>query len=413
VAQSVWARPARRTCVLRRRGGISWIDFWRGESRVRQSLGTRDADKAQAVAELLVRAEAALPAEPSPPKKAASAKPRGDAIAVPVAAAARTSGPSSGAVRPPSGRRRTTPQRGWLPEGPDPEEKSVRIRDVFRAWLAFQKSRRKARSVHAYTIACRRFGRAWGALRPAELTRQAVEEMQEAMLAAGLAPRTINHQMGLAISALRWGSDREMFDSPLPKWKRLEVKNRSPRKYLSAAELRRVFATLDAQPRFARLRPVIMLAARAGLRIGEIVWLQWADVDLENGWIQIRPKRGWSPKTAASDRSIPIASDLAKFLRSWKVCETWVAPRLRRTQWERRNLGVNVRRLFQAAGVEQDGPHQLHRLRGTFATEVLRTSGDLRSLQAMLGHGSISVTGLYLAEVDEHKRAAVSRLRLG
>ena len=48
--------------------------------------------------------------------------------------------------------------------------------------------------------------------------------------------------------------------------------------------------------------------------------------------------------------------------------------------------------------------------RATVAPEVLRTSGDLRSLQAMLGHGNLAVTSIYLSEVDEHKRAAVRGL---
>jgi integrase/recombinase XerC len=66
---------------------------------------------------------------------------------------------------------------------------------------------------------------------------------------------------------------------------------------------------------------------------------------------------------------------------------------------------------FRAGDCE--GPHTLHRLRGTFATEVLKASGDLRSLQAMLGHSNLAVTSMYLSEVDEHKRTAVRGLRFG
>ena len=288
----------------------------------------------------------------------------------------------------------------------------VTVRAVLKRWVAYQKPRRKPRSLHAYRIVQRRFTIMWGDLLPREMTRQTIEEAQEAMLTAKLSPRTINHQVGLAVAALRWAYEREIVNRAPPKWKRLDVKGQSPRKYLTATELRRLFAALD-RSEFRRLRPVVMLAAYAGLRLGEIVALRWQDVDLDDGWIHVRPRKGWSPKTAASERSIPITEELASLLCVPPTCRTWVAARAPGAQWNRRHLGQNVRRLFDAAELHAEGPHTLHRLRGTFATEVLRSSGDLRSLQAILGHANLSVTSVYLAEVDEHKRAAVRGLRLG
>ena len=109
-------------------------------------------------------------------------------------------------------------------------------------------------------------------------------------------------------------------------------------------------------------------------------------------------------------RSISLTEELTQFLTESRICKRWVAPRAPGAPWNRRHLGINVRRLFRSVGVDDGGPHTLHRLRGTFATEVLRMSGDLRSLQAMLGHGNLAVTSVYLSEVDEHKRAAVRGL---
>jgi hypothetical protein len=57
--------------------------------------------------------------------------------------------------------------------------------------------------------------------------------------------------------------------------------------------------------------------------------------------------------------------------------------------------------------------HERDLMRGTFAMEVFKSSGDLRSLQAMLGHANLSVTSVYLSEADEHKRSAVRGLRFG
>jgi site-specific recombinase XerD len=69
--------------------------------------------------------------------------------------------------------------------------------------------------------------------------------------------------------------------------------------------------------------------------------------------------------------------------------------------------------MFKAAGVDDGGPHTLHRLRGTFATTVLRGGGDLESLREVLGHSELSVTAGYLAATSESKRRAVQGVRFG
>ena len=66
--------------------------------------------------------------------------------------------------------------------------------------------------------------------------------------------------------------------------------------------------------------------------------------------------------------------------------------------------------LWRPCGAHADS-HSLHRLRGTFATMVLRGEGDLESLREVLGHSVLSVTAGYLAATSESKRRAVQGLR--
>ena len=348
-----------------RRGQTWWADFTRGGERLRQSLGTRDRSEAERVAKVLARAISPVRVVAPPPLVS---KPRGS----------KANGTPS-------------------------------VRQVLRRWLSYQEPRRKPNSLHAYRIVVKRFSMVWGDLRADEVTRERIEEFQETALQLGLSPRTINHQLGLAIAALRWAHERDLVDTPPPHWKRLHVRGSRSRKYLTTTEMAKLFRSLK-KPTFSRLTPVVMLAAYAGLRRGEIIWLEWSDVDLDEGWLHVRAKRGWSPKTNASERSIPLTEELLAYLKGPRPSDRWVAPFGRGAQWNRRHLGINIRRLFKSAGIDDGGPHTLHRLRGTFATEVLRTSGDLRSLQAMLGHGNLAVTSIYLSEVDEHKRTAVRGL---
>jgi integrase len=284
------------------------------------------------------------------------------------------------------------------------------VRDVLSRWIKFQTVRCKPRSVHLYKIVRKRFSLAWGDLQPEEVNTAVVEEFQESALLVGLSPRTINHQVGIALSALKWAADRGLIDAEAPKWKRLKMNGTRAHKYLTASELANLLATVR-EPRWQRLEVVVMLALYAGLRQQEIAWLTWDDVDLADGWLHVRSKPGWSPKSATSERSIPIAEELAEYLaRIPRTCR-WVAPQSPATQWCRRHLGGETRRLFEAAGVDDGGPHTLHRLRGTFATTVLRGGGDLESLREVLGHSVLAITAGYLSATSESKRRAVRGVR--
>ena len=287
----------------------------------------------------------------------------------------------------------------------------LRVREVLKRWFQYKEARSKPRSLDLYTVVRKRFTLIWGDRRPEEITSVVVEEFQEQALRAGLSPRTINQQLGHVLSALKWAHERGLVANEPPKHQRLKVDGRPSRKYLTPSEVAKLLATVR-EPRWQRLEIVVRLALYAGLRQQEIVWLTWEDVDLEGGWLHVRSKRGWSPKSSSSERSIPIADDLAGTLaNASRVCDLWVAPQSPGTQWCRPHLGDETRKLFRAAGVDDGGRHTLHRLRGTFATTVLRGGGDLESLREVLGHSVLSVTAGYLAATSESKRRAVEGVR--
>lgn len=288
---------------------------------------------------------------------------------------------------------------------------SLTVRDALTRWADYRIARCKPRSAHLYKTVRKRFSLAWGDLRPEDVTTMVVEQFQESALRVGLNPRTINQQVGHALSALNWAHERGLIDTGPPKWKRLKVASTHARKYLSASEVQKLLTTAR-EPRWQRLEVVVMLSLFAGLRQQEIAWLTWEDVDLAEGWLYVRSKRGWSPKSAKSERAIPIADELHAYLSTTqRTCRRWVAPQSPGTQWCRPHLGVECRKLFAVAGVDNGGPHTLHRLRGTFATTVLRGGGDLESLRDVLGHSALSVTAGYLSATSESKRRAVQGVR--
>ncbi len=296
----------------------------------------------------------------------------------------------------------------------DLTSKSLTMREVLKLWVKHQTPRCKPKSVEVYRIVRKRFSMIWGDLSPEDITTLKVEEFQEKSLMVGLSPTTINHRLGIALSAIKWAHDRGLIDTAPPTWKPLKIRgNNHSRKYLTSAELEKLLTKLH-EPKWERLTPIVMIALYAGLRQQEIAWLTWEDIDLEEGWLHVRPKKGWSPKSLASERSVPIADELLTYLSaSPRTCKRWVAPHMPGKQWDRAWLGAQTRRLFKAAGVDDGGPHTLHRLRGTFATTVLRGGGDLASLKEVLGHATLSITAGYLEATSESKRRAVGGLKFG
>ena len=288
------------------------------------------------------------------------------------------------------------------------KDASLTVREILRLWLGHQTSRCKPHSIEIYKIAVKRFSFVWGDLHPEEITTLLVERFQERAIAARLGPRTINQQVGTVMSALKWAHDRELIEVGPPKWTRLKVREKHSRKYLTASEIQKLLTTV-CKARWKRLEPIVRLSLYAGLRQQEAAWLEWSDLD-EEGWLHVRSKQGWSPKSSSSIRSIPIADELAAYLTSIRKTCRWVAPMVPGKRWKQQHLGVETRQLFRAAGVDDGGPQTLHRLRGTFATTVLRGGGDLESLRQVLGHSALSVTAGYLSATSESKRRAVGGL---
>ena len=95
--------------------------------------------------------------------------------------------------------------------------RSLTFREIVKLWLEHQKPRCKPKSIRIYKTACKRFNISFGQCRPEEITTPLVEKFQDKLLMVGLSPRTINHQIAIALSAIRWAHDRELIEHGPPK----------------------------------------------------------------------------------------------------------------------------------------------------------------------------------------------------
>lgn len=161
----------------------------------------------------------------------------------------------------------------------------------------------------------------------------------------------------------------------------------------------------QADPRWqARDTALFTLLYGAGLRIAEALALNVGDVRAE-GPLRVRGKGG-------KERLVPVLPLVRRLLQEWLARHPGpdaAAPLFLGARGGRLNPGVVQRamRLWrQGAGLSDDATP--HALRHSFATHLLAGGADLRSIQELLGHASLSTTQRYTG-VDEAGLRAVWR----
>jgi site-specific recombinase XerD len=196
-----------------------------------------------------------------------------------------------------------------------------------------------------------------------------------------LAPATISRKLVAVRSLLRYSLGRDHVpDAPLaPK---------RPRRLPDAPKQAEVEELVDALngdgPLALRNRALVELVYSAGLRSAEAVALDLGDVDFEQELVHVRQGKG------SKDRVVPLGEEAAHLVAQY-LHES--RPQLARAAENALFLSVRGRRL-DTSTLRRLVPHP-HRLRHAFATHLLEGGADLRTIQELLGHASLSTTQMY------------------
>ena len=150
-----------------------------------------------------------------------------------------------------------------------------------------------------------------------------------------------------------------------------------------------------------RWRCVVLLAAYAGLRRGEISALRWEDVDLAHGWLVVDGKGG-------KERTVPFEGRLKAALEKVPKRGAYVVTNREGERLHPMNLLRVVQLMFERVGLPGA---TVHRLRHTFGTEAFRVGGNPRAIQETMGHASLATTMGYAEVTPEDQRKLIRMLQ--
>lgn len=243
----------------------------------------------------------------------------------------------------------------------------------------------------------------------ADLTAPLIAEWRD-KLAAGFpgdkprAPATVvrylaalSHCLSIAVKEYQW-----LDDSPMRK----VAKPQEPRgrvRFLSDDERAALLRECQASENPC-LYPVVVLALSTGMRAGEIMNLEWRDVDLARGWLTLREtKNGDMRGVPLAGKALELMKEHARIRRRLDTSLLFPGanpskPVDLRQPWEK---------ALKQAGIED---FHFHDLRHSCASYLAMNGASLAEIAEVLGHKTLSMVKRYAHLSDSHKAGVVERM---
>lgn len=224
--------------------------------------------------------------------------------------------------------------------------------------------------------------------------------------AAGYSPSSVSRKLSSLRSFCKYLCREGVLErNPTEGLRGPKTRRRLPH-VLESRGIEKLLEAPDADsPLGKRDRALIETAYAGGLRVSELVGINLEDLDLRAGVVRVRGK-------GRRERLTPIGRFAVEAIRAWLACRRPAASpaaqkalflNKRGSRLTARSVGRLLAKYLALAGLDpRTSPHTL---RHTFATHLLDRGADIRSVQELLGHASITTTQIYTHLTSDRLRA--------
>jgi integrase len=248
-----------------------------------------------------------------------------------------------------------------------------------------------------------------GSRRLDEITSKDVEDLKASLLAKGKSAKRINNVLNVLSKILRYAAEIELLDRT-PRIKTLKV---PPQRFdfFTPEEFEKLVGSSAEEPDW---HAAVLVAGAAGLRLGEVLALEWGDVDFRNGILTVM-RNDWrgsvgAPKSGR-DRKIPLTTRAAAALKAIRHLKgKLVFCRADGSRWTNTTMRARIKRQEKRAGLRVTG---WHALRHSFCSHLAMRGAPAVAIKELAGHSSIAVTNRYMHLAPGELRNAIALLEPG
>jgi len=240
-----------------------------------------------------------------------------------------------------------------------------------------------------------------------QIDLQFIDRYRQCRREAGCASKTIHTEVGIIRQLTKFAKSRRLIrEDPLDGLKNPEPK-RTPQPFWTHEESQQILSVAQ-EPQ----RSVYTFLNESGMRIGEVEWLTWDDVDFKQLVIHVRPKEGWTTKTG-NVRAVLMTPIARAVLKKLSRKHRWVFTAPPSATYPQGDHQISGRRLLKSLKrtlAKLNLPGHLHTFRHSYISRAIFNGVPEAVVRSWVGHVDEETIRLYTHIASQQSQQAMQNL---